>query len=290
LLRRLKPKAPRIGDDCAIVPHGPDEDLLFTTDFLIEDVHFRRRERSAADIGYRALARSLSDIAAMGGDPKWATLALALPEWADNRWIAGFYRGFLDLADRFQTELIGGDLSRTNQLAADVMVCGTVPHGRALRRGGGRPGDSLYVSGPLGAGQQRRKWRFTPQVELGRALRERGDVTAAMDLSDGIALDLRRLALESQCQAHLDHIPVARGATLEDALYWGEDYELIFATRPDAPDFARPCERIGQLKAGDPGAVLLNGVAIPPRGYDHFARPRARPANVPVRRLPRSSP
>ena len=111
LIAALAKQLPRIGDDCAIVRHG-GEDLLFTTDLLVEDVHFRRAERSAADVGYRALARSLSDLAAMGGKGCWATVALALPPWADERWVTGFYRGMRTLAARWKTEIVGGDLSR----------------------------------------------------------------------------------------------------------------------------------------------------------------------------------
>lgn len=264
LVAALAKRLPRIGDDCAIVPHGSSEDLLFTTDLLVEDVHFRRTEHTAADIGYRALARSLSDIAAMGGQPKWATIALALPPWATERWVAAFYRGLLSLAGRHKTEIVGGDFSRAPALTADVMICGLVPAGRALRRSGARPGDTILVSGSLGRG----KWRFPPRLPLGQQLRTLG-ATSCMDLSDGLSLDLHRLTLASRVSAALHQIPIARGATLHDAFHRGEDYELLFTLPPGvrAPRGTRP---IGLIQRGNVGRVTYNGVLVTPDGHDHF--------------------
>src|SRR5579872_188571 len=152
-----------IGDDCAIYrARGSGEDLLFTTDLLVEDVHFRRDGHSAADIGCKCLARGLSDIAAMGGEPRFCLVSLAVPEWADRRWVDGFYRGLLALARREKTTLAGGDLARAAKAACDIVVCGGVPAGRALRRDGARAGDAIYVSGQLGGsalGLERQKGR-----------------------------------------------------------------------------------------------------------------------------------
>ena len=120
-----------IGDDCAIFrARGAAEDLLFTTDMLIEDVHFRRATHSPADVGWKALARGLSDIAAMGGKPRFCLLSLALPPWADARWMEGFYGGFLGLAAREGAPLAGGDLARAEKAMCDVVVCGAAPRGR----------------------------------------------------------------------------------------------------------------------------------------------------------------
>ena len=265
LIRDLARRLPAIGDDCAILPHGR-EDLLFKVDMLIEDVHFRRAERTAADVGYRALARALSDIAAMGGSPKWALVALALPPWADRRWIRGFYDGFLALARRHNTELVGGDLSHAGKLVADVFVAGVVPHGRALRRSTARAGDELFVSGRLG----RRPWRFQPRLALGEQLRRSRVVTACMDLSDGLSLDLHRLAAASGVEAELDTVPDARGADLAAALHHGEDYELLFAQKAGRAAPAG-CYRIGRLVPGvKPGRLMLGGRPVPQLGYDHL--------------------
>jgi thiamine-monophosphate kinase len=263
LVAALAKRLPRIGDDCAIVKHG-GEDLLFTTDMLVEDVHFRRAERSAPDVGYRALARSLSDIAAMGGNACWATVALALPPWATERWVAGFYRGMQGLAARHKLELIGGDFSRAPVLVADVMICGSAPSGQALRRNGARPGDVIYVSGPLGRG----KWRFVPRIALGRQLRGLG-ATSCMDLSDGLSLDLHRLTLASRVSASLDAFPIARGATRDDAFHRGEDYELLFTLPPQTKP-PRSVHRIGVVTRGHVGRVTYNGELVPPDGHDHF--------------------
>src|SRR5450432_4417552 len=189
-----------IGDDCAVFrPRGAAEDLLFTTDMLIEGVHFLRETHTAEDIGWKSLARGLSDIAAMGGEPRFCLLSLALSPWADARWLNGFYRGLLGLAQSAGATLMGGDLARSGKVMADIVVCGAVPRGKALRRDGARAGDAIYVSGALGgsalglATGSGRAWarhkRPEPRLALGRFLREKV-ATAAMDLSDGLSLDL----------------------------------------------------------------------------------------------------
>src|SRR5438552_105817 len=182
-----------IGDDCAIFrPRGATEDLLFTTDLLLEDVHFRRETHSAEDIGYKALARGLSDIAAMGGEPRFCLLSLAVPHWADLAWVDQFYRGFLELAHRTGAPLAGGDLARSDLLACDVTVCGATPKNRALLRSGARPGDHIYVSGLLGGSAlglsgaegsaRKRHLRPEPRLALGKFLRDQVHAHAAMDL------------------------------------------------------------------------------------------------------------
>jgi thiamine-monophosphate kinase len=275
-----------IGDDCAIYrPRGSAEDLLFTTDLLLEDVHFRRETHPAKDIGWKALARGLSDIAAMGGIPKFCLVSLAVGSWAEARWIDGFYRGLLSLADLSGTVLAGGDLARGEKVACDIVVCGEVPRGRSLRRDGARAGDAIYVSGRLGASALglatgggtawRRHLRPQPRLELGRYLREHG-ATAAMDLSDGLSLDLRRLCLASGLSAEIEPPPRFPGASLQQALHGGEDYELLFCAPASSAwptqfrGAALTC--IGVMRKGRPGAVLLNGKPLPPLGYDHFRR------------------
>jgi thiamine-monophosphate kinase len=255
-----------IGDDCAIFRPKPGEDLVFTTDFLIEDVHFRRDTHSARDVGHKALARGLSDIAAMGAEPKFALLSLALGPWVDERWFDNFYRGFFALGRKWNTVLAGGDLSHSAQLACDIVVCGAVPRGKALRRDGARAGDRLYVSGRLGKPWEHHH-RPKPRIETGLALR--GRATAAMDLTDGLALDLHRMALASGLAAELDTVPLVRGSSVEQALHGGEDYELLFTLPPNlkAP---RGSFSIGSMVSGPPGSVRFKGAAIPPRGYDHF--------------------
>jgi thiamine-monophosphate kinase len=264
--RRVRDLILAIGDDCAIYRPRPGEDLVFTTDLFTENVHFRRRDHDAPSLGRRALARSLSDIAAMGGTPRFCLVSLALPPWADEKWFSGFYRGLKALAAETETALAGGDLSHAPQLVCDVMVCGSVPRGKALRRDGARPGDVIYVSGPLGGWRHRRE--IVPQLNLGRRLI--GRATACMDLSDGLSTDLDRLARASGVAAVLDSgLPVLEGATLDQALHDGEDYELLY-TGP--PRIRLPGHRIGTVVPVRRARVAFMGLPLKPGGYDHFRR------------------
>jgi len=276
-----------IGDDCAIYrPRGSSEDLLFTTDLLIEGTHFRRDTHSARDVGWKALARGLSDIAAMGGEPRFCLLSLALPRWASGRWVDGFYQGLLSLARRENTPLMGGDLARSAIAMCDIVVCGAVPRGQALRRDGARAGDAIYVSGELGGsalglthrGRRARKrhLRPEPRLALGRFLREQLHATAAMDLSDGLSLDLHRLCLASELRAVITAPPVCPGATLSQALDGGEDYELLFTApaRAAVPGQfgSLALTRIGTMQRGRAGQVEMDGKPLAPRGWDHFMK------------------
>lgn len=268
-LRKLAERGSRItlgiGDDCAIYRPRRAEDLLFKIDPMIEDIHFRR-EQPPSIIGHRALARNLSDIAAMGGEPHFCLVSLALPPELGEKWIWGFYRGLLPLARSTGTALAGGHLAHAEKIYCDVVVCGGVPQGKGLLRSGARPGDALYVSGRLGKPWDR---RIVPRLALGRALR--GQATSCIDLSDGLSLDLHRLCLASGVAAELDRVPVVRGATLDRALNGGEDYELLF-TLPLGRKPPHGTARIGEIVAGTPGLVLFQGQTLPPRGYDHFRK------------------
>ncbi len=255
-----------IGDDCAVFRPRSGEDLVFTTDFLIEDVHFRRDTHSAGDVGHKALARGLSDIAAMGAEPRFALLSLALAPWVVDRWVDEFYTGFFRLARKWKTALAGGDLSHTGKVTCDIVVCGAVPRGKALQRDGARVGDGLYVSGKLGKPWQRHV-RPNPRIDVGLAIR--GLATAAMDLTDGLALDLHRMCVASGVAANLECVPLVKGSTLEAALHQGEDYELLF-TAPDRASEEFRAFRIGSIVRGQPGEMRLKGQLIEPRGYDHF--------------------
>ncbi len=268
-IRRLAAKGRRIavgiGDDCAVFRPNAGEDLLFKTDPMIEDIHFKR-EMPATLVGHRALARNLSDLAAMGGDPQFCLVSLAVPEKLGEKWIGGFYRGLMNLARRTNTALAGGHLASANKLFCDVIVCGSVPRGNALLRTGARPGDALYVSGKLGRPWER---RFEPRLELGRSLR--GRASSCIDISDGLSLDLLRLCKASKVAAEVESIPIARGVSLERALNGGEDYELLF-TMAEGRKAPQGTTRIGTIVRGRPGAVRFQGAPLAPAGYDHFRR------------------
>ncbi len=251
-----------IGDDCAVFHPRVNEDLLFTTDQMIEDVHFRANHKPSM-IGERALARSLSDIAAMGGEPRFCLVALAVPA-KHEKWIEGFYRGLLRLAKRTRTVLAGGDLSQAGKIYCDVMVCGSVARGKAIRRDGARIGDAICVSGRLGKSWER---RIEPRLSLGQSLI--GRATSCIDLSDGLSVDLHRLCVASNAAAEIQSVPLARGSTLTRALHGGEDYELLF-TLPPSARLPQKTTRIGTIVRGNPGAILYQGKPLEPKGYDHF--------------------
>ena len=261
-VQKLRRRSRLIGDDCAIIAPPRGQDLLFTTDFTIEGVHFTRKS-PAEQIGRRAAARSLSDIAAMGGTPRYCLVSMALAPWTNGKWIDGFYRGLNIMLRRYKVALAGGDLSHARQFVCDVMICGTIAKGKALRRDGARAGDFIYVSGPLGGWRHRPA--IAPRLDAGRKLV--GKATACIDVSDGLALDLARLARASGVAAEIETLPLLRSATVEEALHDGEDYELLYT----APPGARVAGiRIGVMRRGKPGRVTLNGKAIPQLGYDHF--------------------
>lgn len=278
-LRRM-PGVSGLGDDCAILPHSKQQDLLVTTDQFVENVHFTRQTHTPVDCGWKALARGLSDIAAMGGDPRYVFISLALPGWACAHWFRDFYKGLLRLASAHKAVVSGGDCTSAPLFYCDVTVLGLAPRGKALRRSSARAGDVIYVTGPLGASQLglelgkgkafRRHVRPQPRVTEGRALRN--IATACMDLSDGLALDLHRLCVESGVSADLaPGLPIYPGATLDHALHGGEDYELLF-TAPPRRRVPQPALRIGTIASGRPGHVRLDGRRISPKGWDPFQK------------------
>jgi thiamine-monophosphate kinase len=276
-----------IGDDCAIYrPRGSADDLLFTADMFIEGVHFLRETHKAAEAGRKALARSLSDIAAMGGAPRFCLVSLCVPAWANSKWVDGFFEGILALATPAGAVLAGGDLSHGEKLACDVTVCGAVPRGTALRRDGARPGDDVYVSGALGGSAlglatmkgkaRKRHVHPEPRLSLGQFLREKLRATSAMDISDGLSLDLRRICLASNVSAEIVAPPRFPGASLEQSLHGGEEYELLFTVRGGMKVPAAfekiPLTRIGKVDRGVAGEVRFEGKPLPAMGYDHFSR------------------
>ena len=314
LLRRIRRRVPRvtgsgllagIGDDCAVFRAPVGEDLLYTTDLLIERVHFRRESLPARLVGRKALARGLSDVAAMGGQPRFCLVSLALPMWADTRWVDSFYRGLAALAKETKTAVAGGDLSSAEQFVCDIVVGGSVPRGTAMLRDGARGGDGIYVSGALGGAALglrkgsgaawQRHARPEPRLRLGTHLRKQGWVTSAMDLSDGLSLDLFRICEASGVAAVVDRpLPVFPGATLEDALHGGEDYELVFTARAGARvrrSFEGiPLTRIGAVVESSTPRVEFFGRRLKPDGWDHFRGARPLRVSPPATGRKRPSP
>jgi len=259
-----------VGDDAALVEMGPHVEIL-TTDLLVEDVHFRRATISARDLGAKALTVSVSDVAAMGGSPRFALVSLALPADVELPWVVELYGGLRDAAGEYAMSIVGGDSSRADRLIISVAITGEVAPTGAVLRSGARPGDRVVVTGSLGAaagglwlaeaqapaerheaaaavvtpwGREMLDAHMRPvaRVGEGQTLAQSG-ATAMIDVSDGLAKDLGRLCRESGVAAaiRLDDVPVARALgglrdafgldPLELALSGGEDYELL-ATLP----------------------------------------------------------
>jgi thiamine-monophosphate kinase len=277
-----------IGDDAALVRVAAGRELILTTDLSIEGVHFAKRLHPSESVGHRALARSLSDIAAMGGIPRYALISLAVSPSQSRTWLEGFFRGLFALARRHRVALIGGDTSVFDgPCAIDAIVAGEVRRGLALRRAGARPGDLIYVSGSLGMSalglralqgmSKSRKKRALlpspveraalrahlfpePQCALGKFISQRRLASAMMDLSDGLSIDLRRLCDASSVGATVfaDRLPTPQvpGAdNLAMALHGGEDYQLLFtvpkAKRSKVPNCLGriPLHCIGEIHA-----------------------------------------
>jgi len=264
-----------IGDDCAILRPRVNRDLVLTSDFVLEDRHFTLKTHSPAAIGEKALARSLSDLAAMGAEPVFCLVSLAVPAELGDSFVKRFYQGLLRTANRYAITLAGGDLSRFDKVIADVTCCGSVPRGKALLRSTAKAGQRIYVTGKLGAAAHAfakgRPTLPTPRLKEGVALRKLG-VSAAIDLSDGLSLDLAHLCEASNVSAEISsaNIPLARHATLDEALNGGEDYELLFTA---APKIKIPvgATDIGVIIRKRSKPVFMDGHPLQSKGFDHFA-------------------
>lgn len=296
-----------IGDDCALLISPVDQQLVVTMDTLVADVHFF----AAADpegLGHKALAVNLSDLAAMGAVPAWATLALTLPR-ADEDWLDRFCRGLFALADRYGVQLVGGDTTHGPTTVITLQAHGFVPPGLALRRDGAKPGDGIYITGTPGdaglalaaafgkvtvAPEYRddvRQRLERPEPRITQGLTLRGVASAAIDVSDGLAQDLGHILERSRVGARLevDRLPLSpaltasldRDAAIVTALASGDDYELCFTVPPEraaqleaaAAGWECRCTGIGVI-TDEPGLQLVRADGSPFRlerlGYDHF--------------------
>lgn len=276
-LVRLVPKgeaAQGPGDDCAVVDEGGERLGLLKTDGMVEGVHFLKGADPKA-VGWKAVARVISDFAAMGGVAERFLVTVALPGTMEVSWIEGFYEGMGGCMERFGAKLAGGETCRVPDGSAAVIsiaATGSVKRGGVVLRSGGNPGDGLWVTGRLGGSLAGKHLAFSPRVEEARWLAENFGATAMMDLSDGLAKDLPRLAKASGCGFRLERgaIPLTDGCTLQQALCDGEDFELLLAAPADA-DRGSWAERfpgllltrIGELVATYEGESLQGG-------WDHF--------------------
>ena len=219
-----------IGDDAAVLSVGGSCHQLFTTDMLLEDVHFTREANPRA-IGHKALACNISDIAAMGGLPSSAVVSIGLPGDLEIDFVKEIYRGMNVLAKRFKVAIVGGDTVKSKKIIINVALLGWVKKQELVTRSGARRGDLIFVTGPLGKSFETDKHlSFTPRVSESQFLVKHFKPTAMIDISDGLSADLRHILEESRVGACLweDKIPKTKGATLSEALSDGEDFELLF--------------------------------------------------------------
>jgi thiamine-monophosphate kinase len=299
-----------IGDDCAVLNLPPGHQSLLSTDFSLEGVHFRRDWHSPESVGHRCLARGLSDIAAMGGEPLAVLLSLAVPRELPQAWVDRFLHGLLELAGQYKTTLAGGDTTESpRSVMADIAVFGSVPKGKAILRSGARPGDRIFVTGQLGGSAAtldlllsrarkklpEREFRShfypLPRIALGRFLRQRGLASAMIDLSDGLSSDLAHICEQSRVGAEISQKAIPRASIgktsgqvdLRLSLHGGEDYELLFT----APIWRRvpsriegvPVTEIGQITR-DRHIILRNhsvkAIKLEPHGWEHFRTQKRR--------------
>ena len=289
------------GDDAAVLSTGADEQLVVTTDVLIEGTHFPPRSRSDL-IGYRAIAVNLSDIAAMGADPRFLTVALTLDR-VEEEWVEGFAKGIAFCASKYGAKIVGGNVAR-GALSVAVTAIGVVPDGQCLLRSTACAGDDIYVTGSIGAASAAvrdgvkipllelnelwlrrvddiscRYFMPVPQLQMGIALR--GVASAAIDISDGLVADLGHLIRSSGVGAEIDlsRVPVWKSLDVEIAIEASDDYELLFTAPPQeyehivdlAAGVSTEITRIGKVTAGE--AVSVSGVvgfADLSKGYSHF--------------------
>ncbi len=317
LIERLTAAAPPagtgvqigVGDDCAVIDDGNAQRLLITTDLMAEDVHFLRSTDPRL-LGHKLLAVNLSDIAAMGGEPRQAVVSLAIPEGLDASYLDGIYAGLYELAEPHAVDVVGGDTTGSRSgLVLSLTLTGRAAPEQLLTRSGAAAGDEIWVSGtlgdaaaglaglgdePAGADEEflrQRQLAPTPRIALGRALAASSEVTAALDVSDGLASDLGHLCARSGVGAvvDVDRLPLSGpltrtmghgGGAVTLALGGGEDYELCFTARAGAGLAAVaeatgvPLTRIGEISVGRPMGVSWQweGRAYDPGrlGWDHF--------------------
>ena len=294
-----------MGDDCAVLRPLAGRDSLVTTDFTLEGIHFRRDWHPPESVGQRCLARGLSDIAAMGGEPVAVFLSLALPRDLRQAWVDRFARSLISLAEKHGATVAGGDTAESpDGILADIIVVGSVPKGKAILRSGAKAGDRIYVSGELGGSaaavvrlrsgggkvkprEYVRHFYPEPRIDLGRVLREKNLASAMIDTSDGLSTDLSHICEESGVGAEIDSSLIprahvgkpAREVDLDLASHGGEDYELLFTASHEKriPRHIAGVDitQIGRITRTR-GIFVRNakgvGYEMHPRGWEHFRK------------------
>ena len=276
-----------IGDDAAVLRWTSEKDLLVTSDMILERKHFLLKAATPQQIGHKAMAVNLSDIAAMGGIPKNAVVSLGVPAKIEISFLKKMYAGMIGVAKRFGVTIVGGDTNASEGLIISVTLLGEVERGRAVLRSGAKAHDWLFVSGELGGSYRSQKHlNFTPRVKEARELVQNFHVHSMMDLSDGLGSDVRRIMEESHVGAILEEklIPKSKYAgTIENALSDGEDFELLFSLSPEegkkiisSKKYSSRFTKIGEIVAPGKGLSIL-GLdgrlkTLKIKGFDHFKK------------------
>ena len=284
------------GDDCAVIENGDEQSLLLKTDAVVEGINFKKSDL-AGKVGRKALARALSDIAAMAGEPNSAVITLGLPKDYEPQWVESFYQGLNALALEFQVAVVGGEtVCSPDRIFCSVALTGKVAKYKAILRKNARVRDALFVTGDLGGSIEGKHFDFIPRIKEAQWLARSFDLHAMIDLSDGLAGDLHRICQSSAVGAEVwsDYLPISRIAKLRAkqgdtakpamaaAMTDGEDFELLFCLDPaDAVNLKdqwrkkfpeTPLSCIGKIME-QPGVRLKNQHGISPltwHGYDHF--------------------
>lgn len=269
------------GDDCAVLKFDKDNYLLFTCDTLVEDVDFKHNE-SPYLIGRKALAVSVSDIAACSGLPRYSLVSLGIPKNTSVEVIDKIFKGILNIADKYKINIVGGDISKAKQLMLEVSVLGIVEKKNLTLRSGAKKGDIIFVTGKLGGSIRGKHLKFTPRIREARFLVENFKVNSMIDISDGLTQDLGHILKQSQVGAIIYEqlIPLSRQAhNLKDALYMGEDFELLFTLeRRQARKLSKrglaDFKPIGEITDKKYGLRLVDKIGkekiIKPKGFQHF--------------------
>ncbi len=285
-------------EDCTVIKISKNKYFLYTTDALVEGIHFDLRFTDFYSLGHKLAVANLSDIAAMGGEPKWALLTLGSPKAPDKEWIDPFMKGLVTQLKKYKAHLVGGDTVKSPNFFFNLALTGETQ--APLLRSTAKVGDIIFVSKPLGASAAFLRYikdtpleeipaflkkaylRPTPEITLGKAIRKLAN--AVIDISDGLLLDLYRLCKASSVSAviELEAIPIPKYVTLQEALSGGEDYALLFTVpQENLQELFKVCKRIkksiyeiGRIQKGKPKIYLKNEEGaleeIGPSGFDHF--------------------
>lgn len=291
LIREIKRRAGKpagalregIGDDCAVLDHGKKDSLLWASDMLIEGTHFTKKD-PYKKIGQKAVSVNISDVAAMGGIPKYITVSLGVPRGITLTRIRKLYDGIFETCQKYGIKVAGGDTNRSARLVIDVSIIGQIAKGRIFKRSGAKQGDLILITGPVRNGRKTHL-DFVPRVKEAKFLAGSYKVSSMIDTSDGIAPDLGRICSSSGVGAKVyeNALPLSAGLSVKDALYYGESFELLFTlSKKEADKLFKdrrlkevcPYYIIGEVTARKEGVRIISGVGkkqkLRMEGFSHI--------------------